>query len=400
MAYAVPRLLFQHGRLARLYTDICGIPAAGWIAKCLPRELRPRLLMALARRAPEGVPRQLISTFPKLGCLYALRLRAAGTTEEKLAVHNWIGAAFCRAIIKHGLTERGAVYAFNSAAYELFCFAHTRGLRTCLEQIIAPLRIEMELMAPEVEAFPQWETGVAGGYFAQQFMEREQKEWELADVIVCGSEFVRDGIQRCGGPVEKCVVVPYGVDTAVAAGPSARLRPAYNGRRPLHVLTVGAVGLRKGSPYVMEVARRIAEGAHFRMVGPLSVPRHVACALADHVQLLGPLSAPEVAREYGWADTFVLPSICEGSARAVYEALSHGLPVICTPNTGSIVRDGIDGFVVPVRNAGAIVNALTALIHDPARLARMSEAARQRAQEFSISAYGRRLLETLKPVLG
>ena len=67
-------------------------------------------------------------------------------------------------------------------------------------------------------------------------------EWEGADVILCGSEFVRAGIQSCGGPVERCSVAPYGVDFPIA------LSRRDFGRRKLRVITVGAVGLGKGTP--------------------------------------------------------------------------------------------------------------------------------------------------------
>ena len=61
---------------------------------------------------------------------------------------------------------------------------------------------------------------------------------------------------------------------------------------------------------------------------------------------------------YKWADVFVLPSICEGSAMVTYEALIHGLPIITTYNSGSIVRDGVDGFITSIRDVEAIAECL------------------------------------------
>ncbi len=74
----------------------------------------------------------------------------------------------------------------------------------------------------------------------------------------------------------------------------------------------------------------------------------------------------------------LLPSLCEGSATAVYEALAAGLPVICTPNTGSVVRHGIDGYIVPIRDVHETAQILRQLADNPALLARMSESARER----------------------
>ena len=49
------------------------------------------------------------------------------------------------------------------------------------------------------------------------------------------------------------------------------------------------------------------------------------------------------------ADVFVFPSLFEGSAVVTYEALACGLPSVVTPDAGSVVRDGVEGFVVPGR---------------------------------------------------
>jgi glycosyltransferase involved in cell wall biosynthesis len=155
------------------------------------------------------------------------------------------------------------------------------------------------------------------------------------------------------------------------------------------------VGLRKGSPYVAEAARRMAGRAVFRMVGSCNLPQPVRSTLGDLVELTGPVPRLEILDHYAWADVFLLPSICEGSATVVYEALAAGLPVVTTANTGSVVRDGTDGFVVPIRDADAIVEALTGLHENRGRLAEMSRQARVRAKDFDLSAYGRRLRQAL-----
>jgi glycosyltransferase involved in cell wall biosynthesis len=102
-----------------------------------------------------------------------------------------------------------------------------------------------------------------------------------------------------------------------------------------------------------------------------------------------------MAEHYAWADLFLLPSICEGSATVCYEALAAGLPVITTENAGSVVRDGIDGFIVPIRDPGAIAERLENLHRDRALLESMSRAALERAREFTVEKYAERLLSAL-----
>jgi glycosyltransferase involved in cell wall biosynthesis len=162
------------------------------------------------------------------------------------------------------------------------------------------------------------------------------------------------------------------------------------------VLVLGAVGLRKGSPYVRAAAAQLKGKAIFRMVGAVNVLPKERAALSEAVELTGALPRSEVAEHLEWADIFLLPSLCEGSAGATYEALAAGLPVICTPNTGSVVRDGVEGFIVPIRNPEAIVEAIDQLARHPELRRTMADNARKRAAEFDLSSYGRRLVEALQ----
>jgi len=163
----------------------------------------------------------------------------------------------------------------------------------------------------------------------------------------------------------------------------------------LRVLTVGAVGLRKGTPYVLAAARSLRGKAEFRMVGQLHITPEAQKLLSAYVDVAGAVPRSEIQREFAWADVFLLPSICEGSATVCYEALAYGLPVIATPNTGSVVRDGVDGFIVPIRDAEAIAERIERLADDRELLAAMSKSALERASEYTTEEYGRRLLSAL-----
>jgi glycosyltransferase involved in cell wall biosynthesis len=273
-------------------------------------------------------------------------------------------------------------------------------LVTVLDQIIAPKPVELQLLQHEQVAFPDWEEPCCeDDPVVTEFCAREQAGWAAADLILCGSEFVREGIARCGGPVERCAVVPYGVP--LPRNDNA-LRREDRGRDPneLRVLTVGTVGLRKGSPYVLDAARRLKarQGGkiRFRMVGPVAIRPKALAGLREHVEVLGPVPRAEVGEHFAWADVFLLPSLCEGSATVTYEALVRGLPVVATPNTGSLVRDGVEGFIVPVRDGEAIAERLQELASNRDRLHAMAMAARARGVEATVEAYGARLRQALE----
>jgi glycosyltransferase involved in cell wall biosynthesis len=292
-------------------------------------------------------------------------------------------------ILRNLPDENAALYVLHRGSEHLLRTIAERGGFCVLEQTAAPIRIDRRLVLEEHDTFPDWSAASHPLSDLSWFADMEERGWRLADLIICGSEYVRHGIGECGGPTERCRVVPSGIDSRF----SEIKRMRHDG--PLRVLTVGAVGLRKGSPYVLAVAKYLQKKAVFRMVGPFHGEVRIRRLLQEHLQLTGQVPRSRVAKEFEWADLFFLPSVSEGSAMVVYEALSAGLPVVCTPNTGSVVRDGYNGYLVPIRDVGRMCERIEAIADDPALLARLSENARSSRSDWSFEGYRQRLVKSL-----
>jgi glycosyltransferase involved in cell wall biosynthesis len=257
-------------------------------------------------------------------------------------------------------------------------------MRTILDQTDAPVGIEETLLAQEHEHWPEWEHGTIDPDDWAPMAEREKAEWELADTIICGSDFVKAGIEASNGPDERCQIIPYGCEASrVPARKSSAIA-----NRPLKVLFVGTLCLRKGIQNLWQAARRL-NGAlfQFRAVGPTRLTKHATGQIGDAIDILDAVPRNELSNLYEWADVLVLPSISEGSA--------HGLPIITTANSGSIVRDGIEGNLIPPRDHEAIEQALLALRTDLDLYESMSQAALSRSQVFNRLLYGRRIIEAI-----
>lgn len=393
MHYAVARILNEANELERLYTDICA--TRGWprALAVLPGRFLPKSLRRLAGRVPKGIPRERIRCFEAIGVTSVMRvmLDARRVTETAVAIR--AAHDFSAGVVRNGFGAAGGFYGISGECLEQLEAARARGLWTAVEQIIAPRASVDRLVAAETDRFPDWEPAIEDDLLSGAYAAREIAEWKAADVIICPSEFVRDGIAEAGGPTEKCVIVPYGID----AGFRLSLRPPRP-EQTLRVLTVGAIGLRKGAPYVLEAARRMGKEADFRMVGPCFVAKPRQDELRAALDLRGAVPRTEIMEHYAWADVFLLPSVCEGSATVVYEALAAGLPVITTPNAGSVVRDSVDGFIVEPGNVEAICRALRLLKEDRALLETMSRQACETAADYDLAAYGKRLRAALSPV--
>ena len=136
-----------------------------------------------------------------------------------------------------------------------------------------------------------------------------------------------------------------------------------------------------------------------RAAGELELSPLAHRELAPYMQLLGPVARYEMPALFRWADVLVLPSISDTFGMVILEAMAAGVPVIASENTAApdLVRDGIDGYVVPIRDSDGIAEHLERLALDPGLLVEMSRKARSRAAEFSVGHYGGRLVSALEP---
>jgi glycosyltransferase involved in cell wall biosynthesis len=394
MHYAVPRILNDAGLLERFFTDsyVGNKPVLEHALAALPAGLRSTATRRLAGRHETSIPGTLVTSFDWLGFRYALARRRARDGGARADVYERFNMRFNHAVLRHGLGQADTVWGFNTACREILQTAGERGLATLMEQTILPTVLEERLMRETAQDLPGWQPGLE--FADQQLAAREQEEWELADRIVAGSPFVAEGLSNCGVAPEKIHVVPYGVDASRFLPAPAR----SSAGRPLRILFVGEVGLRKGVPYLLEALSRLdRKMVEARLAGAVVLDRERLARYADQAHILGAVPRSEMPELFRWADVFVLPSVVEGSATVTYEALMSGLPVITTPNSGSIVQDGVSGRIVAVRDAGVLAEAIAEYAQDRNLLERHREGALATRAEADVQRYARDLLRLFGP---
>jgi glycosyltransferase involved in cell wall biosynthesis len=217
---------------------------------------------------------------------------------------------------------------------------------------------------------------------------RDRQKWMLSDRVLVPSEHCLQSCRALGCDSAKLSLVPYGI-----AEDWFELQPDP---QPGRILFVGHVGLRKGSHYLAEACRILrSRGVSFecRVAGPLQAD--VTQPLFEGPSYLGQVPRSQIREEFRRADLFVLPTLAEGMALVHLEAMACGLPVITTPACGSVVRDGVEGFLVPSRDARALADRIQEVLEDQPMRQRMAVAASHRARNYSWRRYGNRLLRAL-----
>jgi len=283
--------------------------------------------------------------------------------SDKSALKIWAGHSFCENIIFHKHPKNvDIVYGFNGSCLELFQYAKSRGIRCILDQTIAEMSLVHKLLQEEEDLWPNWSLSPFRVKASdRQLLEREQSEQDLADRIICGSDFVKNSLIDRGISTDKISAIALGRrrdGASLNVSLNSEKLPAKTDK--LKILFAGTVSLRKGIPYLLQALRQLQGQIPFscKVAGSIAIKPERVAEYSDVCEFLGRVPRSQMTELYRWADVFVFPSICEGSAMVTHEALSWGLPVITTPNSGSIVTDNSNGVIVNIRDTTGIVNNL------------------------------------------
>jgi glycosyltransferase involved in cell wall biosynthesis len=170
----------------------------------------------------------------------------------------------------------------------------------------------------------------------------------------------------------------------------------FTKERPMRVLFLGQINVRKGVLELLKAARLVEnEPVEFLLVGGVSdglslgkVPRNV--------RVIGAVRRGEVQHWYSEADVFVLPTHSDGFALTQLEAQSRGLPVIASKHCGDVVRDGLNGVLLPEVDGRIMAEVLRDLAANPQGLCSMARASRV-GKAFSLEKVGESLVRIAMP---
>jgi glycosyltransferase involved in cell wall biosynthesis len=223
-------------------------------------------------------------------------------------------------------------------------------------------------------------------------MRRMEREFEMADAILVPSELARRSFERAGLG-GRTIVVHAGVDHHFFAPPSEAAP-----REVFRVCFAGRVELPKGIPYLLQAWNQLRlEQAELVLIGEVAPEIHqfIRRWALPNVRLLGSLPQTELAKWYRASHLFAFPSVNEGLARVLLEAMSCDLPVVATDLSGAedCITTGVEGHVVTARNTTALAEAILWHYKNQEASGAMGKAARSRIQrEFTLPHYVERVV--------
>jgi glycosyltransferase involved in cell wall biosynthesis len=348
-----------------------------------------------SRLKREGLPHSKVETFPWIHTPEFLLARAG--VDWPWATDNlgyWNALAFDRWTEKR-VPACDALIAISGAGLATGKRVQERGGIFICDRGSTHQRYQEMIVSEE---FRRW--GAERAVSDERDTVREEAIYAEADAITVPSRVAARSFVEMGVPAEKLAVIPYGV----------RLENFYpDGELTAHrfdVLFAGAAGLRKGVPYLLQAFARL-RFPHKRLRIAGAVLPELKAVLPrlpqDNVEFLGVVSQARLRELMSTSHVLVLPSVEEGLALVQAQALACGCPIICSTNTGGedLFSDGVEGFIVPIRDSVALTRRMQELVDEPVRLRAMRRAALARVRSIGgWSVYGDRWEQLLLKLTG
>ena len=266
------------------------------------------------------------------------------------------------------------------------------GAKTVLERGSSHIEYQQEILREEREKF-----GIKVRGVHPKMIKKELQEYDEADYITVPSSFVKRTFLEKGFPETKLIQVPFGVDLSA-------FHQIPKTDNVFRVIFTGGMMLRKGVHYLLQAFSELKlPNSELLLIGTMNdemkpfFKKYEGC-----YRYIGHVPRKYLHKYYSQGSVFTIMSIEEGLALVQPQAMACGLPVICTTNTGGedIVRDGKDGFVIPIRDVGALQEKLLYLYENQDIRDLMGQSAKERVRTgFTWDDYGKKTIKEYERIL-
>jgi len=366
--YALARFLHQADALQRLYTDFA--IAGGSVEHRIQRAIASAGIgRNMSRRVIEGVPGELVRR-------HALSRMIARDRSDR-----WD-------FLDRDLKQADIVYSQYFVGGQQIDELRAHGAKFVSDVFIMPSA--HRIGSREAALFPDWGEPPLSAEAGAALDATSLAMIEQSDALFCPSQSVIDDVATYLPAARvKCRLVRYG---------SGLRFPEPARPTPKRVLFAGSIQLRKGPQYLARAAARIARidpDIRFIFAGGLSAQAAEQLQAAN-IELLGHVSRERMRQEFLRADIFAFPSLAEGSAGVVLEAMAAGLPIVATREAGVDFSDGESGIAVPPADADALEAAILRIVGDRPLRDAMALAARAEFAAYDDQAWAAAFVSALR----
>lgn len=340
---------------------------------------------------PYNIEKSKIKSFPLLGAFKYIgyhKLNADFLDVISLKIFDLLVASS----LKSPEFKNEIFHGWNLSSYRSIKKANELGYTTAVERSCPHIDTQMEIIKKEMELL-----GVENKLTSKSKVKMMKKEYEVSDFIITPSSYTRKSFIDKGFDPKKVISVPLSLEKQTYTPKKER-----NYDDTIKVLFIGGNFYRKGLFYLLKAWESLSP-SNAELIIKGSIPdKFNYLKNTKGVSVIDKyLKEEELKKLYKNSHIFVLPSIDEGFGMVVAEAMTAGLPVIVTENVGAAdnVKDGKEGFVVPIRSPKDIADKLDYLLSNPNKIKEMSKNAIKKSDFFAPESYINRMIKAYNNML-
>ena len=216
-----------------------------------------------------------------------------------------------------------------------------------------------------------------------------------ADLLIVPSLFVKQTLEMAGFD-KPMRIISFGAD--IKENFSEKDIEKRKEEKMVRFIFAGSVNFRKGINFLLEAWQKLKlENSQLLICGRVhkSIWKELKNYNLKNVKFCGFVNMEKYYRK---GDVFVFPTLFEGSAKVVYEAMSYGLPVITTFNAGSIVEDGRNGFIVPIGDIDELAEKMLYFYKNRSEIVKMGKNALDEVKDYTWDFYGQKIIKIYRQV--
>ena len=218
-------------------------------------------------------------------------------------------------------------------------------------------------------------------------LKKEFQSFKLADIIIAPSVFVKREIMKYNIPSDKIKIIEFAADID-------GFEKIFSDNKSLNFCFAGIINNRKGIKYLLEAwSNPIFKEDKLHLCG--RVTKEIKDLLKkynthDNIILPGFVDTSEYFKK---CDVYVFPSLLEGSSKSIYEAMNRCMPVICTYESGSIVKNNIDGFIIEKQNSDVLREKMIYFKKNTKRIKAMGMNAKENVRKYTWTSYSNKVID-------
>lgn len=390
------------GLMAGFITTIAIDKNAVWL-KYLPLRVKEELL-----RRTFPVKREKLITRPARE-LARLMLPKIGLVNQIQKPDSWanINAVYrdldtytSLYLKKYGYSKKvTAIYAYEDGALASFTQAKKMGIECIYELPIAYWKTLRKLLSAEAERMPAWAITLKGGIAdSSEKTDQKTRELDLADKIIVPSSFVSESLPESASH-KQVRIAAFGSPIINTDSLKKKVRQQPLSADPLRILFVGSMSQRKGLGDLFEAMKLLKKlPVELVVLGSLQAPMAFYRQQYQDFRYETGRTHSGVLELMRECDIFCLPSIVEGRALVLQEAMSQALPLIITPNTGGadLIINSETGFLVDICSPSAIAEKITWFYDNWQQINSMGSKAQKHAADYTWQKYADSVLELIE----